>query len=96
MILEDLSQRILAIGRGGDVPQGEKQWVTLPEAVESLERSMLMEALGATRWNRSRTAKLLGISRRNLIRKISRYRLDRRKRNAVAGQVPDRDDDDED
>jgi DNA-binding NtrC family response regulator len=96
VILEDLSQRILAIGRGGDVPQGEKQWVTLPEAVESLERSMLMEALGATRWNRSRTAKLLGISRRNLIRKISRYRLDRRKRNAVAGQVPDRDDDDED
>lgn len=53
--------------------------LTLPQAVENLERSLLMETLSQTKWNKSQTAKVLGISRRNLIRKIGRYRLDRRK-----------------
>ncbi len=78
--IEDLSKRVVAIGSGDDVAGDDAPYVTLPEAVETLERSMLMEALSATRWNRSRSAKILGISRRNLIRKISRFQLDRRKR----------------
>ena len=81
--IDDLSKRVVAIGSGDDAAGDEAPYVTLPEAVETLERSMLMEALAATRWNRSRTAKILGISRRNLIRKISRFQLDRRKRTAL-------------
>lgn len=78
--VQNLSQRIIAhTTQKREEPEAE-QWVLLPEAVENLERSMLMEALNATRWNRSRTARLLGISRRNLIRKITRYQLDRRKK----------------
>ncbi len=81
--IDDLSKRVVAIGSGDEAAGDDAPYVTLPEAVETLERSMLMEALAATRWNRSRTAKILGISRRNLIRKISRFQLDRRKRTAL-------------
>jgi len=81
---QDLSRRIVShSGTKLDEAEPERR-VTLPEAVENLERRMLLEALSATRWNRSRTAKLLGVSRRNLIRKIDRYQLDRRKR----GEAP--------
>ena len=87
--VQDMSQRIIThTTQKREEPEGEK-WVLLPEAVENLERSMLMEALNATRWNRSRTARLLGISRRNLIRKITRYQLDRRKREQMATESPD-------
>ncbi len=78
--VDDLSKRVIHVGKDEGGVDDSAPFVTLPEAVETLERSMLMEALGATRWNRSRTAKVLGISRRNLIRKIARYDLDRRKR----------------
>ena len=82
---QDLSQRIGAhAGAGAEKEVPSDQGVTLPDAVEALERGMLMDALSATRWNRSRTAKVLGVSRRNLIRKIERYQLDRRKREAAA------------
>ncbi len=47
----------------------------LPAALETLERRMLLEGLRRTGWNKTRTAKELGISRRNLIRKVERYNL---------------------
>jgi len=81
--MQDVGRRLAATVRGvsssGDAPQRADRTVSLPDALEALERTMLMDALSATRWNRSRTAKLLGVSRRNLIRKIERYQLDRRK-----------------
>lgn len=87
--VDHLSKRVVSMGRGDESPGDEAPYVTLPEAVETLERNMLLESLAATRWNRSRTAKILGISRRNLIRKISRFQLDRRKRTGleVAGET---------
>ncbi|OIP39581.1 MAG: hypothetical protein AUK47_09755 [Deltaproteobacteria bacterium CG2_30_63_29] len=48
----------------------------LPEALENLERHMILESLKRTNWNKTRTAKELGISRRNLIRKVDRFKLD--------------------
>jgi DNA-binding NtrC family response regulator/tetratricopeptide (TPR) repeat protein len=52
---------------------GEDQ--TLPEAVEELERSMIAEALNKHSGNVSRAARELGITRRGLQLKLTRYRM---------------------
>jgi transcriptional regulator with PAS, ATPase and Fis domain len=52
---------------------------SLPDAVEALERNMIYEVLKRTHWNKTRAASELRISRRNLIRKVMKYRLDQRK-----------------
>jgi len=49
---------------------------TLPEAVEALERRMITERLREFSGNKTRAAEALGISRRNLIRKVQAYGLD--------------------
>ncbi len=48
----------------------------LPEAIEILERKMILEGLQRTGWNKTQTARQLGVSRRNLIRKVARYELE--------------------
>ncbi len=53
---------------------------SLPEALRALERSMIRDALRRCRWNKTRAAKELGISRRNLIRKVQAYALEPRSR----------------
>jgi two-component system response regulator HupR/HoxA len=49
---------------------------TLPEAVEALERRMIEDELRRNKGNKTRTAEALGISRRNLIRKVQGYGLE--------------------
>lgn len=49
---------------------------TLPEAVEALERKMISDELRRNKGNKTRTAEALGISRRNLIRKVQGYGLE--------------------
>ena len=49
---------------------------TLPEMTKRLERTMILEGLRRTGWNKSETARQLGISRRNLIRKVKQYELE--------------------
>jgi len=80
--LQEVSARLLGNLKRPEAssPDRPERALSLPEAIENLERSVLSETLMATKWNRSKTAKILGISRRNLIRKISHYALDRRKR----------------
>ncbi len=48
----------------------------LHAAIERLERRMLLHALRRCAWNKSEAARQLGISRRNLIRKVQHYDLD--------------------
>ena len=55
-----------------EVPDGQ----TLPEAVEALERHMIADELRKNRGNKTRAAEALGISRRNLIRKVQGYGLE--------------------
>ena len=50
--------------------------MTMPGAVEQLERQMMVRALEETGWNKTQAAKVLGVSRRNLIRKVARYELE--------------------
>ncbi len=68
-----LSPRIRGAGRGRRRSAAGR---SLPEAVAELERRMLAEALETHRGNRTRAARALGISRRNLIRKIQRFDLE--------------------
>ncbi len=48
---------------------------TLPDAVKELEQSMIKQALQACRFNQVETARLLGISRQGLIKKMKRYHV---------------------
>jgi DNA-binding NtrC family response regulator len=47
-----------------------------PDAVERLERRMIGDELRKARGNKTKAADALGISRRNLIRKVQAYGLD--------------------
>ncbi|RZO56022.1 MAG: sigma-54-dependent Fis family transcriptional regulator [Sandaracinaceae bacterium] len=57
-------------------PAPEAPGTTLPEAVEALERRMIADELQRNKGNKTRTAEALGISRRNLIRKVQGYGLE--------------------
>ncbi len=50
----------------------------LKDALEELEKEMIREGLERTRWNKSKLAKELGISRAGLIMKVEKYGLDKR------------------
>jgi two-component system response regulator HupR/HoxA len=56
----------------GFTPEG----ATLKEKVESLEKKLVGEVLSRHRWNQSRAANELGLSRVGLANKIKRYGLD--------------------
>ena len=56
------------------------QHATLPEAVEALQRRMILDALESTAWNKTRAAQKLSVSRRNLIRKVQAFGLRRRRK----------------
>jgi two-component system response regulator HupR/HoxA len=58
---------------GRFAPEG----ATLKDQVESLEKYVVSEALARHRWNQSRAADELGLSRVGLANKIRRYGLDR-------------------
>jgi len=60
-------------------PVGNKMG-TMPGALrvasyDDAEREIILKALEATRWNRTRTAEVLGISRRTVINKIHKWNL---------------------
>ena len=52
---------------------------SLKDALEALEKQMILEGLERTGWNKSRLAKELGISRAGLITKVTKYELEKRR-----------------
>ena len=50
---------------------------SLKDAVEKLEKQMIIQILDETGWNQTQTAKKLGLSRQGLIKKIQRYELEK-------------------
>lgn len=71
---EYLSPRILQKKDATEPLLGEQ--VTLKEALEKVEIALITEGLKRTRWNKSKLAKELGISRASLIAKVSKYSLE--------------------
>lgn len=69
----------LSPGNGGEarLPGFLEGKATLKGKVESLEAHLVSEALLRHKWNHSRAARELGISRVGLANKIRRYNLDR-------------------
>ena len=70
---ELLSPRIRQVLEEGGDPR------SLPQAVDALERNLIYEVLKRTHWNKTKAAEELRISRRNLIRKVNKYKLDQRR-----------------
>jgi len=50
---------------------------SLKELVDDIEARVILETLRRNKWNKSRTAELLGLSRQGLLKKISRLRIAR-------------------
>jgi len=61
---------------GGAAPAGIEIAGKMPDVVEALERRMITDELKRARGNKTKAAQELGISRRNLIRKVQAYGLD--------------------
>lgn len=76
--VELISPRIRDHG-GAAQAKGVRLHGRLKDALEELEKTMILEGLRRTKWNKSRLAKELGISRAGLIMKVEKYGLDKRK-----------------
>ena len=61
---------------GADAEISVTPGASLPDAVEKLERKMILDGLRRARGNKTRAAEVLGISRRNLIRKVQAFGLE--------------------
>lgn len=61
-----------ALEDSGD-PLSVEKGPDLRDAIESLEKMMIKEALANTNWNRSRAAAILGIPRKTLFRKMKKF-----------------------
>lgn len=75
--LQNVLQRYIAVKRldlmdiGLSVPEeSNPQSLNLVDALERLERGFIVKALDQSRWNRTKAANVLGVSRRALFRKM--------------------------
>jgi PAS domain S-box-containing protein len=82
--LQNVLQRYIALGRLDfidSIPPAQMpeelnpKRTSLHDAVENLEIALITEALNQSRWNKSKTAGILGISRRALYRRLERFEI---------------------
>ena len=59
----------------GEYHTGEQSNLSLPPAIEALEKELIRKALVESGDNKSKAARLLGISERSLWYKLSRYKI---------------------
>ena len=71
--VEYISDRMKASGSHAS-PASQTQ-LSLPEATQQLERQMVVKTLRQTDGNRSRAARILGLTRQGLLNKITRYNI---------------------
>src|SRR5206468_2075376 len=70
-----LSPRIRNFSPSDDAPASDTG--SLPAAIESLERRMITAAMRRHNGNKTRAAEDLKVSRRNLIRLVQKYQLEK-------------------
>ena len=75
IIPEMLSPKIFS----QDKVNGARLHGKLKDALDDLEKRMILDGLRRTGWNKSKLAKELGISRAGLIMKVEKYQLEKRK-----------------
>ena len=73
---EHISRRIRETATVPLSTRGRRLDGKLSDALQDLERAMLAEGLRRNNWNKSHTAKDLGISRANLVAKVKKYGLE--------------------
>lgn len=80
--LQNVIRRYLSVGQWdflhddlGDREEGIMDTRDLKGALEDLEKTAVRKALEQSRWNRTRAARILGISRRALYRKMEKLEL---------------------
>ncbi len=76
---EQLSDHIRSLKpnvRPRDIPLDLEEGTTLKQKVEQMESEIILNMLKRLRWNQSKTATALGLSRVGLANKIKRYGLD--------------------
>jgi transcriptional regulator with PAS, ATPase and Fis domain len=78
---QDLSERIRTGGM--KLKLEEIKGKSLKGVVATYEKRIITDILFEMKWNKSRVAEILGISRQALNKKIDRYGIDRRKRRKV-------------
>ena len=75
--IADLSPRIVeSISPVEEIEKGR----TLKDLVDEYEKRIISESLAKYHWNKSRVAELFQITRQGLLKKITKYKLDKRKR----------------
>ena len=72
-----LSARIVEDASGATLDVAVLCEAPLARAVSHLEENLLKRMLAETNWNKSKTARRLGLSRQGLIKKIKRYGIER-------------------
>ena len=79
LIGEELLSPRMRADSGKEEPGAPVGPSSLPSAVDALERNLIYEVLKRTHWNKTKAAQELRISRRNLIRKVNKYKLEQRR-----------------
>lgn len=75
---DDLSERIRSGGVALKIEEIKTR--SLKGVLNNYEKKIIAELLGEMRWNKTKVAEVLGITRQALNKKIERYDLDRRKK----------------
>lgn len=73
----DLSEEIFRQNIAEESLSLESSKPVLKDAIEEMEKKMILGALNRNAWNQTQTAKELGLSRQGLIKKIKRYDLEK-------------------
>jgi DNA-binding NtrC family response regulator len=72
---EELSDTVRYKGEKGKATNGALPTRSLKAAVEDIEKRWIMDAMHMCRHNQLRAAKMLGLSRQGLIKKMKRYKI---------------------
>jgi Nif-specific regulatory protein len=73
----DLSEEVYKFVENTQTIQLLKRRSTLKDAIEDMERKMIVDVLEDYNWNQTQASKELGLSRQGLIKKMKRYNLDK-------------------